>query len=302
MVERHSERWLARKLGVARELLSTLAADPDTHYRSFVIQAPGKKPRQIDNPDEDLKTVLRAIRVRLLAPLPLPAHVHGCVRNHSPLTNAKVHRGQPNLASVDIKNFYPSVTNSAIYKLWLRLGYGPRLSSMLTRLTTRAGHLPQGAPTSDALANHVLAPVDEWLVVIKGALDLNLSRYLDNIDLSGRRTREAIPLVIDVLREHGYGVRHKKTFNAGPRSVRVVTGYTVNNSRAPSVPRAEQRRIRSAAHELIRMHAAGRPVTELAERLRGRVVHLRQTNPGAAAAIERQLVAAIPRLWALARA
>ena len=50
------------------------------------------------------------------------------------------------------------------------------------------------------------------------------------------------------------------------------------------------------ARELIRLHGAGHPVTELAERLRGRVVYLRQTNPGAAAAIERTLAAANVRL------
>ena len=187
---------------------------------------------------------------------------------------------------------YPSVTNTAIYELWIRLGYGPRLASLLTRLTTLAGHLPQGAPTSDALANHVLAPVDEGLIVIVAALDLKLSRYLDNIDVSGQRTREAIPLVITLLREHGYGVRHRKTFNIGPRSAHIVTGYTANNERLPSVPLREQRRIRSAAHELILEHGAGRPTFELARRLRGRIVHLRQTNAGAAAAIERQLGAA----------
>ena len=184
------------------------------------------------------------------------------------------------------------MTNEAIYGLWLRLGYGPRLASLLTRLTTRAGHLPQGAPTSDALANHVLAAVDDRLIAIAEAFDLKLSRYLDNIDLSGTHTREAIPLVIGLLREHGYAVRHKKTFNAGPRSARVVTGYTVNSLRAPSVARAEQRRIRSATHELIQKRRAGQPTTELAERLRGRVAHLRRTNPGAAAGTERQLAAA----------
>lgn len=292
LIERYSERWLARKLGVAREVLCALAAEPERHYRSFVIQPARKKPRQISNPDEDLKAVQRAVRIRLLAPLPLPPHVHGCVRAHSPLTNARTHRGEPNVASVDIKNFYPTVTNRAIYELWLRLGYGPRLASLLTRLTTLAGHLPQGAPTSDALANHVLAPVDDGLIAIATALDLKLSRYLDNIDLSGKRTREAIPLVIALLREHGYAVRHKKTFNTGPRSVRVVTGYTVNNPRLPSVARPEQRRIRSAAHASIREQQAGRLTAESTQRIRGRVAHLRRTNPGAADSIERQLAAA----------
>jgi hypothetical protein len=289
--ERHSEQWLARKLGVARELLIELAERPERHYRSFIIQPPGKKPRPIDNPDEDLKTAQREIRFRLLAPLRLPEHVHGCVKRRSPVTNAIGHCGQVNVASIDIKDFYPSVTNRSIYELWLQLGYGFRVASMLTRLTTYRGHLPQGSPTSDALANHVLAPVDARLVEIARGLNLKLSRYLDNIDLSGVRTREAIPMVIEVLRDYGYGVRHKKTFNVGPRTVHVVTGYTVNNADVPSVCRKEQRRIRSAAHEVIREHREGRPVNELLRRLSGRMAYLRQTNPGAAASISRQLKA-----------
>jgi len=35
--------------------------------------------------------------------------------------------------------------------------------------------LPQGAPTSDALANHVLAAVDDGLIAIATAFDLKLS-------------------------------------------------------------------------------------------------------------------------------
>jgi hypothetical protein len=72
----------------------------------------------------------------------------------------------------------------------------------------------------------------------------------------------------------------------------VVTGYTVNNHRVPSVRRQEQRRIRSAAHELIREHAAGRSTIELTRKLRGRLTHLQRTNPGATSALVRQLAAA----------
>lgn len=90
IVKRSSARWLARKIGVARELLRSLASDPDGHYRSFIIKAPGKKPREIDNPDEDLKTVQREIRARLLAPLPLPEHVHGCRRARRPAMRSPI--------------------------------------------------------------------------------------------------------------------------------------------------------------------------------------------------------------------
>jgi hypothetical protein len=193
------------------------------------------------------------------------------------------------VASIDVKDFYPSVTNAAIFRLWRRLGYGHRIASLLTKITTRGGHLPQGAPTSDALANHFLEPVDREIERAASDLALVPSRYLDNIDLSGARSREAIPIVIAAIRHQGLSVRHKKVFNVGRHSQQVVTGYTVNNGVTPSVSRTEQRRIRSAAHEIIRLRRAGTPAPKMEQRLRGRLAYLRRTNPGAAARIDRHL-------------
>ena len=102
-------------------------------------------------------------------------------------------------------------------------------------------------------------------------MGLALSRYLDNIDLCGVETRDAIGLVIAAIRRHGFAVRHKKTFNAGPSTAHVVTGYTVNNQHRPSVPRDEQRRIRFAVHELIVAKSRGRDCLDMARSLYGRL-------------------------------
>jgi len=195
---------------------------------------------------------------------------------------------------VDVKNFYPSVTNSMIFALWRSLGFGDRLASLLTKLTTSHGHLPQGAPTSDALANHAMRSVDVQLAAIAKNLGLRLSRYLDNIDFSGPRAWEAIPHVIAVLRSEGFAVRHSKVFSAKANRRQVVTGYTVNNGRQPSVSRDEQRRIRSAVHEFIqpRSRCPSSATTKEEQRLRGRLAYLRRTNPGAAKSLDRQLAEA----------
>jgi retron-type reverse transcriptase len=239
----HSLKSLARALALDAQLLRQLAAETGAHYRPFVLTR-GTKKRQIDNPDRALKFVQKHIRKRLLMILELPDHVHGCVRYRSPLSNASVHRGQPNVASIDITDFYPSVTAHDIFLLWRRLGFGPKLADVLTKLTTINGRLPQGAPTSDALANHRLGPLDVDLKAIADSMNLALSRYLDNIDLSGDSARDAIGLVVAAIRRHGFAVRHKKTFNAGPRTAHVVTGYTVNNEQRPTV--AEHRKPRKS--------------------------------------------------------
>ncbi|MEQ1575878.1 MAG: hypothetical protein ABL993_16700, partial [Vicinamibacterales bacterium] len=186
----YSLAWLSYELGIPGDVLCELAASAETHYRPFYKYKKGNR-RLIDNPDCQLKAVQTEIRNRLLAPLPLSLIVHGCVKRRSAFTNAHVHTKARNLASIDVKRFYPNVTNRMVYALLRdRLRLGPDLARLLTLLTTRLGHLPHGAPTSDAIANLVLAPLDDQIEQLASDLDLRASRYLDNIDLAGVRARE----------------------------------------------------------------------------------------------------------------
>src|SRR5207248_2048701 len=114
--------------------------------------------------------------------------------------NAEVHCGQRNLARIDIKHCFPSVTNQTVFLLLRRAGLGPGVASLLTVLMTRKGHIPQGAPTSDRLANLVLMPVDQRVREIAAALKLNNRRFVDDFTLSGNATRIAIGQVIAALR------------------------------------------------------------------------------------------------------
>jgi hypothetical protein len=139
-----------------------------------------------------------------------------------------------------------------------------------------------------------MRPADLAISAIAERRGLDLSRYLDNIDMSGPRAWEAIAEVIAVLRTQGLAVRHSKVFSAGANRPQVVTGLTVNNGRSPSVSRQQQRQIRSAVHEFI-LARRGSPASKLVQeeqRLRGRLIYLRQMNPGAAKRLDRQLVAA----------
>ena len=284
---RHSLRWLAFTLGVPVRVLISLAVDPASHYRPFRVIR-GKKSRLIDDPDRALKEVQRRIRSQLLAIQPLPDFVHGCVKARSTFTNAWPHRDQASIASIDIRNFYPSVDFNKVYRLWGRLGLGPKLARILTKLTTTHGCLPQGAPTSDALANLVLRPVDDEIKAVAEALGLSLSRYLDNFDLAGCRSRECIPLVIDALRREGHSVRHQKTFNAGPGRAHVVTGYNVNGSR-PSVSKSYRMMVRARVHHLIVATQRGEVTKRMVESVKGHLAHIRKSNPGTAVRLERQL-------------
>ena len=69
-------------------------------------------------------------------------------KERSTFTNAWPHRDQASIASIDIRDFYPNVDFNKVYRLWGRLGLGPKLARILTKLTTTHGCLPQGAPST----------------------------------------------------------------------------------------------------------------------------------------------------------
>ena len=296
--ERQSEQWLAWELRIPLRELRVLAGSVDDHYRPFAIKREGREDRIIDNPDERLKDVQRRVRPAILADQPLDDSVHGCVKGRSPLTNAVIHCGQSNLARIDVKNCFPSVTNQMVFRLLRRAGFGPRLASLLTRLMTRQGHLPQGAPTSDRLANLALAPVDVRVKEIAETLALHRRRFVDDFTLSGDRAREAIGPTIAALQKEGFAVRHRKTGNAGATRAHSVTGYTVNAPGRPSVPTGKRQEIRTAVYQLVSAHRNGDSIAERLASVRGSLAYLRQTNPGLVRRLEQQLEAAGIRLAA----
>ena len=124
--------------------------------------------------------------------------------------------------------------------------------------------------------------------MIAQSLQLSYTRYLDDLDLAGVRSRECIPLVLDVLHREGFRVRHKKTFNAGPGRAHVVTGYNVNG-RLPSVPKPYRMKVRAQVHRLIVATQRGEDTKQMIESVKGCLAHIRRTNPGDVARLERQL-------------
>lgn len=210
-VDHYSDRWLAYLLSHPRERLRILAATAASRYRLITLKDKNGKLRPITNPCEELKCVQRNIRELLLLPVPLSPIVYSDVPGRSATLNAEQHLNRANVASVDIRSCYPSMTNAMVFRVFRgTLGLGDRVAHLLTRLTTLDGHLPQGAPTSGALANLILSPVDLVLEDIAARLELVVTRYVDNIDFSGIRTREAILPTIAALQRAGFAVGQKK--------------------------------------------------------------------------------------------
>ena len=91
------------------------------------------------------------------------------------------------------------------------------------------GGLPIGAPTSPAIANLVMLPVDRALAKVAARHGVAYTRYADDLTLSGDDPARLLPFLREVVGKLGYRLDPKKTnfFRRGRRQV--VTGLVVND-------------------------------------------------------------------------
>jgi RNA-directed DNA polymerase len=128
------------------------------------------------------------------------------------------------------------------------LGCSAEISALLTKLTTFQHRLPQGAPTSPALANLSLLGLHDELIALAKSYDLNCSFYIDDIVFSGARALEVIEAAIRLIQAHGHAVRRDKIKRMPNTSRQIVTGVLVNDG--PSIMKNRRRVLRSRMSEL----------------------------------------------------
>lgn len=283
-----SNKILARILGVELVFLEEIARDTLKHYRPFIKKRQGKKPRVIDNPSKDLKTIQRKILERLLSRGDIGEHLHGSLKGRSARTNAEKHLGKPNVVRIDISDFFPSVDDRKIYEIWLGLGFAAPPARLLTALTTFKNYLPQGAPTSSMLANLVLKHADQDLLAAAQAAGCTYTRYVDDLVFSGDSPQGLVQVAVSALQRSGFRVSRKKLQIMPSRLLQEVTGLGVNAGAGPSVPRYKRDRVRADIHQLARTQ----PDETFQKKLNsfaGRIKHIESTNPGSAKSLRRLL-------------
>lgn len=283
-----SLNYLSWGLGVPKDALKDLASNAVRHYHPFLLKRPGKKPRRIQGPDSRLKDVQRRIHVALLKKFDLPEYLHGGIRGRSPETNALLHLRKRYVVRLDIQDFFPSVTDRQIYSIWKeRFGCSSDVAALLTALTTFRRCLPQGAPTSSALANLVLMNSDSEIHDAAAQVGASFTRLMDDLAISGDRPHELIGVAVDALRIAGFSISREKLELMPASSLQVVAGLGLN-SRSPSVPRAKRDRVRAEIHQLGNRPRDGEFCKKV-ESIRGRIAHIVGKNPGSARSLQRYL-------------
>lgn len=292
-----------------------LAADPQYRYWRFPKPS-GHGWREIWEPEPALKKAQHKVLHEVLRPLLKDASpVVAAPRGRGPLYHASLHTAPSVLITADLEAFFDQVTARTIADALVRCGLATSRAELLARLCTRpramARILPQGAPTSPALADIVLGDLDWMIEEVVECSEARYSRYVDDIAISwpgGADARSAgvypadiaakvtsvLQVVRALTRTFGYKLQESKTKIAYVTDRQVVCGYVVNwepGTAAVRAPRGLWRRLRAGVHR----HRLGRTVD--LERLRGLVGYLSSVDRGRVQKVAPELLPEAEQQW-----
>lgn len=305
--------WLDIHVG----LLDWLAKHRKSHYRSQFIQKRSGGIRLVESPRMRLKMVQRQIVREILQQIPVHAAAHGFVQGRSAVTAATPHVGKSVVLRMDMQGFFPGIQASRVFGLFRSLGYPYAVTQLLTDLCTTSctpselamfepslakhvkmngrliqdmeslygrKHLPQGAPTSPALANSIAYRLDCRLAGLGSRVGLDYTRYADDLFFSGARffgriAREFSIQVAAIAMEEGFRIQFRKTKIMRSATRQTVTGIVINQH--PNLIRSEYDQLKATLHNCVRFGPASQNLANIPyfrSYLQGRINWVSQLN------------------------
>jgi hypothetical protein len=200
------------------------------------------------------------------------------VAGRSAVTGAATHSGSDTVISLDLTSFFSAVTAGAVFGALRTVGFSETVAHSLAGLGTHSvppwilsampsggspaerfalrhklalPHLPQGAPSSPALANLTAYRLDARLDGWARSVGATYTRYADDLTFSGTAelggaAAAFIRGVTRIVEAEGHTVNEPKTRVRRANVRQSVTGIVVNATAA--VPRDDYDRLKAILH------------------------------------------------------
>ena len=282
------------------------------HYRHHLHPKRDGTLRLIEEPKPVLKTLQRRILHGMLTRVPPHDAAYGFRQGRNCAQAAARHAGEAMVIRFDLAAFFPSIAQHRVYGLFRGFGYPQTVARHLTGLCTAltpipvlhtpglaardllaSRHLPQGAPTSPALANLIAFALDQRLAGLARRLGARFTRYADDLCFSGdaQITRPLLAAVPEIVRDTGFHLNPAKTRVQPAHHRQSVTGIVVNQHL--NLPRRDYDRLKAEIHHLQNPQDTRRSDPAYLNALDGRIAWLEQLNPHKGAKLRARLAAAL---------
>jgi RNA-directed DNA polymerase len=279
------------------------------HYRWMSKRTGGE--RLIESPKARLKALQRRVLHEILEVIPPHAAAHGFRRGRSIKTFTAPHVQQRVVLKIDLEDFFPSIHVARVRAVFRAAGYPEAVARLLAGLCTNAApadvwpgepglrdprhwhtlalygrpHLPQGAPSSPALANLCAYRLDCRLDGLARAVGACYTRYADDLVFSGGRELERSVKRFHIhacatVMEEGFSVQTRKTRIMREGVRQRAAGVVLN--RHQNVCRVDYDRLRATLHNCIRHGPSSQNRSghgDFQAHLSGRISHVESLNP-----------------------
>lgn len=170
------------------------------------------KKRSINYTTGRLNDFQTIIARKILSKIALPPNVKGSVKGSSNIANAKAHLGKHYKFKTDIKKYFPSISHERVFNMYIQNGFSTKVATLLTHLTTNKYELPQGTPTSSAIANLIFVSNDIKINKYCNLNNLTHTRYVDDLVFSSQIDfKEKVLEIIQFILDDGFRISVKKT-------------------------------------------------------------------------------------------
>ena len=246
-----------------------------SRYRVWKIPKATGGFREIMEPDAELKALQHSVLAWMMARRLWPSrYAHGFVVRRSCATHARLHVGRKVVLRIDIKDFFPSITDRQVIQTLIESDIERERAVRIADICTVDGHLPQGAPTSPFLSNLVFRKTDYRLAGVAASWKAHYSRYADDLIYSGDNPKlnHIFHPVNRILEDAGFKVNPKKfrVYRSGGRQL--VTGIVVNER--ASLTRVQRRNLRAALHNARMAVMARKPLPTSLHVIEGHAAYL----------------------------
>lgn len=281
------EKWLEMRPQFDTEVLKKRKCWPikSRHYKRFSIKKRNGSNRELVTVDKNLKSMQKALAAHFELSYKVSKYAHGFVAKESrdPLnngdllveqlrpkgviTNALAHTNKKLVISIDLKDFFSTITFPRVMGLLKSEPYcfSNKQAAILASLVClpkgvdENRGLPQGAPTSPVLSNLICNKLDFQLGRLAGKYDITYTRYADDITFSTNNIRcIAVPNIVreitKCVERNGFRVNEDKTKVMYGNQRQMVTGIIVNEGL--NLPKSQVDAIRATLHNLEHVYSS----------------------------------------------
>lgn len=245
---------LCRTLGVTRSEWEKAVGESRWNY----IKRRTKEGRELCHPPNDsaLKIMQSMVKVRLLAGIPLSPEVRGYRKGSHNINTCELMAGAGYMGSLDISKFHPSICTRHVISALQKHGVPSDWARRIAQLATFEGRVPQGAPTSNHIANIVVdVMLRRAILPFSRGRGVRVYNFGDDIVFVGEHAvdiRACVRHGTAVFARYGFTTNEKKRRDCEHRGgARTFIGCATGR-RKPDYPRRQYRVYRKELREHLR--------------------------------------------------